>query len=373
MGSLCDCQTASCVQHVSNRRYTSAWITSAWHVIRPRASELPRCGLGARTRGNLCTDGSTTRAWCPGRRHHPSPGARAIRNNPAPTTTGPDGSRDALTGRCETFDGDGCRHDSHRAKVHDPDDQEDRHQTGTAVAAVESETQAVSSGRARVGRQRTAAPGCLPAAGQVTRLPRAELERVGDEDDHADRDRNGARQRRLLHLDRRQRDAQRKGGHSEHGPHEEVTHAHPFGTPGCAFRAAFLPGVKQAGRARFPNRKPLIGSKTCGMPPQPTYLTNMDFSSVVAGRLSFSRSRKEPDCFDVCPAFLFEFERSFANFIAVCDAITWPDCGAVLRARVADRSLGFGRQEDVSLPHRFPRLVVRLLLRHLSLLHQLPP
>src|SRR5207253_2324410 len=80
-------------------------------------------------------------------------------------------------------------------------------------------------------------------------------------------------QRRLLHLDRRQRDAQRKGGHSEHGPHEEVTHAHPFGTPGCAFRAAFLPGVKQAGRARFPNRKPLIGSKTCGMPPQPTYLT----------------------------------------------------------------------------------------------------
>ena len=212
-----------------------------------------------------------------------------------------------------------------------------------------------------------------PGSGQVTRLPRAELERVGDEDDHADRDRNGARQRRLLHLDRRQRDAQRKGGHSEHGPHEEVTHAHPFGTPGCAFRAAFLPGVKQAGRARFPNRKPLIGSKTCGMPPQPTYLTNMDFSSVVAGRLSFSRSRKEPDCFDVCPAFLFEFERSFANFIAVCDAITWPDCGAVLRARVADRSLGFGRQEDVSLPHRFPRLVVRLLLRHLSLLHQLPP
>src|SRR5437773_8876485 len=46
----------------------------------PRASQLPRWGLGARTRGNLCTDGSTTRAWCPGRRHHPSPGARAIRN-----------------------------------------------------------------------------------------------------------------------------------------------------------------------------------------------------------------------------------------------------------------------------------------------------
>jgi hypothetical protein len=55
----------------------------------------------------------------------------------------PDGSRDALTGRCETFEGDGCRHDNHRAKVHDPEDREDHHQVGTAVAAVESEAQAV--------------------------------------------------------------------------------------------------------------------------------------------------------------------------------------------------------------------------------------
>ena len=44
----------------------------------------------------------------------------------------PDGSRDALTGRCETFGGDGCRDDSHRAQVHDPDDQEDRRQAGAA-------------------------------------------------------------------------------------------------------------------------------------------------------------------------------------------------------------------------------------------------
>src|SRR5438876_9443717 len=101
-------------------------------------------------------------------------------------------SRDALTGRCETFDGDGCRHDSHRAKVHDPDDQEDRHQTGTAVAAAKSEAQAVSPGRAGVGRQRTAAPRCLPAAGKVTRLPRGELEGAGDQDDDTDRDRYGA-------------------------------------------------------------------------------------------------------------------------------------------------------------------------------------
>ena len=39
------------------------------------------------------------------RMRHPTPAARAIRNNPAPTTTAPMGSRDAPTGWCETFDG----------------------------------------------------------------------------------------------------------------------------------------------------------------------------------------------------------------------------------------------------------------------------
>ena len=38
-------------------------------------------------------------------------------------------------------------------EVHDADDQEDHHQTGTAVAAVAAESQAVSPGRAGVGRQ----------------------------------------------------------------------------------------------------------------------------------------------------------------------------------------------------------------------------
>ena len=33
---------------------------------------------------------------------------------------GPDGSRDALTGGCETFDSDGRRHDSHRAQFAQP-------------------------------------------------------------------------------------------------------------------------------------------------------------------------------------------------------------------------------------------------------------
>jgi hypothetical protein len=57
---------------------------------------------------------------------------------------------------------------------------------------VEAEAQALSQGRAGVGRQRTAAPGCLPAAGEVTRLPRGELKGAGDQDDQTDRDRYGA-------------------------------------------------------------------------------------------------------------------------------------------------------------------------------------
>src|SRR5688500_18257570 len=70
-----------------------------------------------------------------------------------PDDDGADGSRDALTSRCETFDRDRCRHGSHRAKVHDPDNQKDGHQTGAAGAAVETEVQAVSPGRAGAGRQ----------------------------------------------------------------------------------------------------------------------------------------------------------------------------------------------------------------------------
>src|SRR5512132_468858 len=141
---------------------------------------------------------------CPGSTTRPhdadastEPGWSRDQKQPCPDGDDPDGSRHALTGRCETFDGDGCRHDSHRAKVHDPDDQEDRHQTETAVAAVEAEAQAVSQGRASVGRQRTAAPGRLPTVGEVTRLPRGELEGAGHKDDHTDRDRYAARQRRL--------------------------------------------------------------------------------------------------------------------------------------------------------------------------------
>ena len=98
------------------------------------------------------------------------PGCARDQKQTRPDAYCPDGSRDTLTGRYETFDGDDGRHDSHCAKVHDPDDQEDRHQTGTTEAAVQSKAQAVLPGRAAVGRQRAALPGCLQAAGKVTFL-----------------------------------------------------------------------------------------------------------------------------------------------------------------------------------------------------------
>ena len=65
------------------------------------------------------------------------PGCSCDHEQPCPDDDGSYGLRDAITGRCETFEGDGCRDDSHRAKVHDSDDQEDRNQTGTAVAAIQ--------------------------------------------------------------------------------------------------------------------------------------------------------------------------------------------------------------------------------------------
>jgi hypothetical protein len=68
------------------------------------------------------------------------PGCSRDQKQSRPDDNGPGGSRDALAGRCETFDGDGCRDDRHRAQVHDTDDQEDRRQADTAVDAVEAET-----------------------------------------------------------------------------------------------------------------------------------------------------------------------------------------------------------------------------------------
>ena len=61
-----------------------------------------------------------------------------------------DGSSDVLTGWGKAFYGDGRCYDSHRAQVHDTENEEDRCQASTTVAAVEAETQAVSPGCAGV-------------------------------------------------------------------------------------------------------------------------------------------------------------------------------------------------------------------------------
>lgn len=76
------------------------------------------------------------------------PGSPDEQKQSCPNADGPDDSCDALPGRCETFDRYGCRHDGHRAKIHDADDEEDRHRTCAALAAVKSEVQAVSPGGA---------------------------------------------------------------------------------------------------------------------------------------------------------------------------------------------------------------------------------
>jgi hypothetical protein len=71
---------------------------------------------------------------------------------PCPDRNGPYGPPDALTGRRETFHRNGYCHDSHRAKVHDPNDQEDRHQTHTAAATVQPKAQAVSPSPSNISR-----------------------------------------------------------------------------------------------------------------------------------------------------------------------------------------------------------------------------
>jgi hypothetical protein len=82
---------------------------------------------------------------------------------------------------------------------------------------VESKSDAVSPSRADVCRQCTGASAAtrrLSATHKATCFPCCELERTGSHNDSANRDWNRARQRRHLQLDGRQRDADRKDGHS---------------------------------------------------------------------------------------------------------------------------------------------------------------
>src|SRR5262245_21108397 len=56
-----------------------------------------------------------------------------------------------------------------------------------AVDTVNAQAQAVTPSRARAGGVRTAAPRRVTTAGEVMGLPRGELQRAGDQDDHAHR------------------------------------------------------------------------------------------------------------------------------------------------------------------------------------------
>jgi len=62
-------------------------------------------------------------------------------------------------------------------------------------------------------------------------LPRGELERSCDQDNHADREWYGAGQRWLSHLEGYQSDAQRKSYQSESAPDQEVTRTNQRGQP----------------------------------------------------------------------------------------------------------------------------------------------
>src|SRR5437667_3275904 len=111
-----------------------------------------------------------------GNRGSSEPRCSRDQNQPCPDDDSPGGSRDALTGGCETFDGDGDRDSSHRAQVHDPDDQQDRHQTDNALPAVDAKAQALSPSG-------TAGPGCRSAAREMTGLPGGEPEEAGHQPD----------------------------------------------------------------------------------------------------------------------------------------------------------------------------------------------
>ncbi len=76
-----------------------------------------------------------------------------------------DGSRNPYAGRHETFGGDGNRDDSHRAQVHDIENQQDRRQVCTAEAAIKSEADALPPCCARIGGWYLAVPRRFPATG----------------------------------------------------------------------------------------------------------------------------------------------------------------------------------------------------------------
>ncbi len=107
-------------------------------------------------------------------------------------------------------------------------------------------------------------------------LPRGKLKRPGDQHHRTGRDRNTARQQRPPHLDRRQRNAQRKDGHSEHGPNEEIPRPHACDQPiearlACrAYGLAVAPQHRDQGRQhhRHHHHDPHAEERRCGSRPR---------------------------------------------------------------------------------------------------------
>lgn len=147
---------------------------------------------------------------------------------------------DAVTRGSEAFNGDGGGDDRHRAQVHDANRQQDHRRAGGAAAAVQAEAQAVPPGGAGIGGQRAARRRLVATAREVMGLPGGELQRAGDQHDHAHRDRHGARHRLLLHFNPRQHDASRERRDAQHDPDEEVPAADDRGKPAEASRACAL-------------------------------------------------------------------------------------------------------------------------------------
>jgi len=131
---------------------------------------------------------------------------------------------DARTGRGDTLGGNRHRHDGHRAKIHDSECDEYRHEAQATQAAVEADAQAIANRRAGTSPNR-APPRCLPATRQMMRFPSGELQRAGGQDDHPDRRRNGASRLRQFHPHGLDADDDRKHDHPEHRPDENVRRA----------------------------------------------------------------------------------------------------------------------------------------------------
>lgn len=184
---------------------------------------------------------------------YPSPPARAIRNNPAPMATTPT--------TCAARSLAGTRRSAVMAAATTAMARRSMTPMTRRIAIRPKQQRPQWRPRLRPCRHAVPAsagnkrprPGACRQPSKVMGFPGGELQRAGGQDGHTGRDRNGARQRRQLHLDRRQCCTQRKSGQSEHSPHKEVPPSYQCGQPtetrlGCpAHRLAVAPQHRHQG------------------------------------------------------------------------------------------------------------------------------